>query len=273
MSDLSPCQKYLSGLRINASDSALLTIVRVYKLHLLTYLLTKREQIGHSTYIHVWVAIFITVLPKVLWYSVHQMLSVSLRMHWYVKTEGGYTVCYCCWLNIGQACGLLVIRGWSRVTKRIWEGQASWIFYIQYQWTAYSRLLDSSYCRLVHSIGTELNWSELLTYKLTCDKSTQLHDALIGHARQRCDLIDCSKTRTVGVWRVLNFWTRVGLFQCSCVVHTGVRIFTARCYAMSVRHKSAFYRNGWTNRAGFWRVSFLPPVLRCVERKFDYLQK
>jgi len=60
-------------------------------------------------------------------------------------------------------------------------------------------------------------------------------------------------------------------------------IFTARCYAsavldvglcpcLSVCHKSVFYRNGWTNRAGFRHVSFLPPVLHCVKRKFGYLQ-
>ena len=49
----------------------------------------------------------------------------------------------------------------------------------------------------------------------------------------------------------------------------------ARCYAsavlamglcLSVCHKSEFYRNGWTNRAGFWHVSFLPPVLHCVKK-------
>ena len=40
----------------------------------------------------------------------------------------------------------------------------------------------------------------------------------------------------------------------------------------SVRHKSVFYRNGWTNWAGFWHVSFLPPVLHCVKSKFGYLQ-
>ena len=33
---------------------------------------------------------------------------------------------------------------------------------------------------------------------------------------------------------------------------------------LSVHHKSVFYRNSWTNRAGFWHVSFLPPVLHCV---------
>jgi len=62
-------------------------------------------------------------------------------------------------------------------------------------------------------------------------------------------------------------------------------IFTARCYAsaviamglclsvrLSVRHKSVFYRNGWTNRVGFWHVSFLPSVLHCIKRKFGYLQ-
>ena len=61
--------------------------------------------------------------------------------------------------------------------------------------------------------------------------------------------------------------------------------FTARCYAsavlaiglclsvcLSVSYKSVFYRNGWTNRASFWHVSFLPPVLHCVKRKFGYLQ-
>ena len=34
---------------------------------------------------------------------------------------------------------------------------------------------------------------------------------------------------------------------------------------LSVRHKSVFYRNGWTNRTGFWHVSFLPSVLHCVK--------
>jgi len=37
-----------------------------------------------------------------------------------------------------------------------------------------------------------------------------------------------------------------------------------------VCHKSVFYRKGWTNRAGFWHVSFLPSVLHCVKRKFYY---
>ena len=40
-----------------------------------------------------------------------------------------------------------------------------------------------------------------------------------------------------------------------------------------VCQKSVFYRNSWMNRAGFWRGSFLPPILHCVKRKFGYLQK
>ena len=60
------------------------------------------------------------------------------------------------------------------------------------------------------------------------------------------------------------------------------QVFTARCYAsmvlacvspsVCVCHKSAFHRNSWTNRAAFWHVSFLPPVLHCVKRKFGYLK-
>ena len=48
-------------------------------------------------------------------------------------------------------------------------------------------------------------------------------------------------------------------------------VFTARCYASAVlamvlclfvRHKSrVFCRNGWTNRAGFWHVSFHPSYI------------
>jgi len=45
------------------------------------------------------------------------------------------------------------------------------------------------------------------------------------------------------------------------------------CLCLSVCHKSEFYRNGWTNRAGFWHGSFFPTFLHCVKRKFGYLQK
>ena len=31
-----------------------------------------------------------------------------------------------------------------------------------------------------------------------------------------------------------------------------------------VCHESVLYGNGWTDRAGFWRESFLRPILHCV---------
>ena len=49
------------------------------------------------------------------------------------------------------------------------------------------------------------------------------------------------------------------------------RYLTWAC--VCICHKSVFYRNGWTNRTGFWRVSFLLHVLHRVKRKFGYLQK
>ena len=41
----------------------------------------------------------------------------------------------------------------------------------------------------------------------------------------------------------------------------------------SVSRKPVLCRNGWTNRAGFWHGSFLPPVPHCVIRKIGYIQK
>jgi len=35
----------------------------------------------------------------------------------------------------------------------------------------------------------------------------------------------------------------------------------ALCLSVCVCHKSVFCRNGWTNRAGFWQGSFLPPII------------
>ena len=67
------------------------------------------------------------------------------------------------------------------------------------------------------------------------------------------------------------------LLPLSCFIKSRL-VLTARFYASAVVAmgcvcpsqvtKSVFYRNGWTNQAGFWHVSFLPPVLDCVKRKF-----
>ena len=42
--------------------------------------------------------------------------------------------------------------------------------------------------------------------------------------------------------------------------------------SMSVCHKWVFYRNGWTDGAGFWHRGFLRPDVHSVLRKFMYLQ-
>jgi len=36
----------------------------------------------------------------------------------------------------------------------------------------------------------------------------------------------------------------------------------------AICHKSVFYRNGWTDRADFWRVGFFRHILYCVIKKF-----
>ena len=43
---------------------------------------------------------------------------------------------------------------------------------------------------------------EMNRTELNCHKSTQLHDAFTGHARQRHDLLGCRETRTVGAQSV-----------------------------------------------------------------------
>jgi len=99
-------------------------------------------------------------------------------------------------------------------------------------------------------------------------------------------LIGLQNTRNNRLIHGLLLLVRVGLHKPIRILlfSVSICIFTARCYtsavlamglcpSVSVYHKSVLYRNGGTNRAGFWHVSFLPPVLRCVKRKFGYLQK
>jgi len=43
--------------------------------------------------------------------------------------------------------------------------------------------------------------------------------------------------------------------------------------SVSFSRKSVFYRNGWTDRVVIWHVGIFRPILRCVLRKFRYLQK
>jgi len=59
-----------------------------------------------------------------------------------------------------------------------------------------------------HTNGTELTWN----------KSTQLHDAFIGHARQRHHLVGCSETRSASAQRVLD------TMRSSAAAHAAVSI-------------------------------------------------
>ena len=72
------------------------------------------------------------------------------------------------------------------------------------QWRHYQRavacLSPRGYRQFVHSVWTDLN------------KSIQLHDAFIGHSRQRNDLIGCIETRSVRAQRVLNTYILMQLF-------------------------------------------------------------
>ena len=56
-----------------------------------------------------------------------------------------------------------------------------------------------------------------------------------------------------------------------------VRHMLSSCVHLFVRpsvcHKPVFYRNDWTNRAGFWHAGFLPSIPHCVIKKCGYLQK
>ena len=54
-------------------------------------------------------------------------------------------------------------------------------------------------------------------------------------------------------------------------------VYASSCVCLSIHpsvcHKPVFYRNDWTNRAGFWHGGFLPPIPHCVVRKFCYFWK
>ena len=64
--------------------------------------------------------------------------------------------------------------------------------------------------RRVKACSQLVSWTEL-----TRNKLTQLHDAFVGHARQRHDLIGCSRTRTVGSQSVRALWTLPLEYTCS----------------------------------------------------------
>ena len=61
------------------------------------------------------------------------------------------------------------------------------------------------------------------------------------------------------------FYTRT--LQCARVIAVARRLQVC----LSLSHKPVLYRNGWTDRTGFWR-GFVWPILHSIIRKFRYLQ-
>ena len=51
------------------------------------------------------------------------------------------------------------------------------------------------------------------------------------------------------------------VFTCTMLCYHGQQLWHCVCLSESVHHKSVFYGNGRTNRAGFWYGSFLSPVM------------
>ena len=102
--------------------------------------------------------------------------------------------------------------------------------------------------------------------------------ALFRRAGQLATADICRPMYYVRAHRAPTF-AAYNLLRGPCFSFYGARCYASAVLAMglcpcpSVCHKSVFYRNGETNLAGFWYVSFLQPVLHCVKRKFGYLQK
>jgi len=101
-------------------------------------------------------------------------------------------------------------------------------------------------------------------------------------ARPKYCFIQC----TSAVWQLWLNEYATSRYVIIFGTHSIPRVSNARCYAsavlsmalclsvrLSVRHKSVLYRNGWTNRAGFWHVSFLPPVLHSVLKGNSVISK
>jgi len=63
-------------------------------------------------------------------------------------------------------------------------------------------------------------------------------------------------------------WVPVAVWQPCELLYTCYLLtyLVAMDLCPSVRHKLVFYRNGWTNRASFWRVSLIPPSYTVLKR-------
>jgi len=91
---------------------------------------------------------------------------------------------------------------------------------------------------------TEPNWTDL-------NKSTQLHDAFISHARQRqdcasCWLAACSETKTVSARSVLNACRPLG----GCSEFSSVCVLWTSVYRLINRKRAVSRRAPWSQVVG-----------------------
>ena len=89
------------------------------------------------------------------------------------------------------------------------------------------------------------------------------------HQRTTRQLVSCQNTDK---WSANQVDMRSTCWDAS-PAKTNSSFYRAMLCIRGTSHGTVFYRNGWTNRGGFWHVSFLLTVLHCVERKFGYLPK
>jgi len=125
----------------------------------------------------------------------------------------------------------------------------------------------------VHSTRTEL----------TCNKSTQLHDTFIDHARQSQHLIGCSETRTVcaesvGALQTLELesvYSELQFAHSSFYPRDAMlarELAMALCLSVSVTSRCSI-ETGERIGLVFGAGASFHMSLHCVKRKFGYLQK
>jgi len=116
---------------------------------------------------------------------------------------------------------------------------------------------------LLHSTWTELN----------CNESTQLHDAFVGHVRQRRDLTGCSETGAASAQRVPNtrslqcaVQTEVGGLQFSlvCVLRTDLNWSAVPCSPTIVMSAEPIVPLDYAEYVG--KMSALKPVCYKIRR-------
>jgi len=102
-----------------------------------------------------------------------------------------------------------------------------------------------------------LHWEYLATPLSTVHTQTGLPGISTISIKSQSALFDCLAAGCGITWKTV-FW--VYQFLCSsCTEIFYPRDAMLACVCLSVCHKSVFYQNGWTNRAGFGTGAFFQP--------------